>query len=145
MRNKNNKKNNYILLSFTVFGENMQLFKEPVPNRLLKDFLELNALVTTSTTNGDIAKTKYTFTKTHYKKCVFNKTVDPFLLSIKHYYFSAKEYFVTRRMTYLHFLTVLRQLCAHQQGTYMTDMQYDKSSYEIVYHYFLNGTAAPEL
>jgi hypothetical protein len=110
----------------------MQLFKEPVPPRLLKDFLELNASVT---------KTKYTFTKTHYKKCVFNKTVDPFLLSIKPYYFSAKEYFVTRRMTYLHFLTVLRQLCGNQGGTYMTDMQYDKSSYEIVYHYFLLAEA----
>jgi len=126
----------------------MQLFKEPVPPRFLKDFLELNALVSTSTTNGDIAKTKYTFTKytftkTHYKKCVFNKTVDPFLLLIKPYYFSAKEYFVTRRMTYLHFLTVLRQLCGHQLGTYLTDMQYDKSSYEIVYHYFLLA-AAPE-
>jgi len=120
----------------------MQLFKEPVPPRLLKDFLELNAMVTTSTTIG--AKTKYTFTKTHYKKCVFNKTINPFLLSIKPYYFSAKEYFVTRPMTYLHFLTVLRQLCGHQGGTYMTDMQYDKSSYEIVYHYFLNGAAAPE-
>ena len=121
----------------------MQLFKEPVPPRLLKDFLELNALVSTSTAIGDIAKTKYTFTKTHYKKCVFNKTVNSFLLLIKPYYFSAKEYFVTRRMTYLHFLTVLRQLCGHQGGTYMTDMQYDKSSYEIVYHYFLR-TTAPE-
>lgn len=118
----------------------MQLFKEPVPPRLLKDFLELNALVTT---NGGV--NKYTFTKTHYKKCVFNKTVEPFLLSVKPYYFSAKEYFVTRRMTYLHFLTVLRQLCGNQGGTYMTDMEYDKSSYEIVYHYFLpTAAAAPE-
>ena len=105
-----------------------QIFKDEVPPSVLWDFLTTHSLVTGEQTR--------TFTKILYKKCVFNNIVQPWLLTLKPYYHLSKVYFVERPMTYLHFLTVLRQLC-HLSTTieYKTELSYANSGYEIVYHF----------
>ena len=75
-----------------------QIFKTSIPKEIFYAFLEANA---TKKTNY------YIFTKVVFKSAQYNETVIPFLDKIKNHYFPSKQNYVTRKMTYKNFITIL--------------------------------------
>ena len=104
-----------------------QTFKTPVPVDILWGFLKEN------TQEHD---TYYLFSKALYKKAVFNNSIQPLMNLIEPHYFLSKKKYVTRKMDYNRFITVLRQLCNLNDVPYETKMVYNNSTYEIVYYIY---------
>lgn len=109
-----------------------QIFKSIIEPNILWDFLK---------DNGEIETEYISFSKSLYKKAVFRETIDSFIKILDNYYFTSKKYYITRKMDYIKFITILRQLCNSINEKYKTEMVYNKSSYEIVYHFYLPSTA----
>lgn len=109
---------------------NSQIFKNHIPKNLLFDFLEQNATK---------KQNYYLFTKTYYKSAQFQETVVPFLELVKPYYYSSKIKYVTRKMNYKNFITIIRQICKFNHIAFSSNIKYDKSTYEINYNIYFNS------
>jgi hypothetical protein len=103
-----------------------QLFISVPSPDLLLDFLKNNAELY----NDD----QYIFSKILFKQALFNNTIEPFVKSLEQYYYESKKHYITRKMDYNKFITILRQLCNCNNITYTTKMIYNNSTYEIVYY-----------
>ena len=101
-----------------------QIFKTIIEPNILWKFLE---------ENGEVNEEYIFFDKVLYKKAVFKETIEPFIKSLTEHYHESKKHYVTRKMDYNKFITVLRQLCNINDIKYTTKMIYNNSSYEIVY------------
>jgi hypothetical protein len=101
-----------------------QIFKTIIQPELLWLFLK---------ENGEEMETYYVFNKSLYKKAVFRDTITPFIAGLEVYYHESKKHYVTRKMDYIKFITVLRQLCNSIGIKYETQLVYNNSTYEIVY------------
>jgi hypothetical protein len=106
-----------------------QIFKLPIPNTLLFNFLDK---ISTKT------EKKYIFNKASYKIGLVNNIINDFLNECKPYYFSSKQKYLDRKVTYNTLTTILRQMCNFNKVTYTSQIKYDKSSYEIEYYIFYN-------
>ena len=73
-----------------------------------------------------------------YKQISFNNHLQPFLDSIKEHYHSSKQTYVSRKMTYTRFVTIIRHLCKLLEITYTSTMKYSSSTYQIDYLIYLN-------
>ena len=104
-----------------------QIFKNEIPIHILHNFLKEFA---------DDKETYYLFTNVSFNKAKYHKKIEEFCESIKNYYYGAKTYYVTRKMTYNNFTTVLRQICKAQLITYTSKVKYEKSSYDIEYYIY---------
>jgi len=107
-----------------------QIFKTTIPKEIFYAFLEANA---TKKTNY------YIFTKVLFKSAQYNETVIPFLDKIKNHYFPSKQNYVTRKMTYKNFITILRQICKYHHIPFTSTIKYDKSTYDISYSIFFDS------
>ena len=99
-----------------------QLFKTDVPIDILVNFLQ-------SCTDGT-----NTFGKDAYKKACISGSINIFLDSLKDYYFTSKQFYITRKMSYKNIVTIIRHVCNHLNVHYSSKIFYTKSSYEIVYY-----------
>jgi hypothetical protein len=106
-----------------------QIFKLPISNTLLFNFLEKVSIKT---------EKKYIFNKISFKKGLVNNIIDDFLKECKPYYFASKQKYLDRKVTYNTLTTILRQICNFNKITYTSQIKYDKSSYEIEYYIFYN-------
>jgi hypothetical protein len=102
-----------------------QIFKTPVPNSLLLEVLEENAVKTDKS---------YIVNSNVFKKGVFNESIPNFITNCKQYYFLSKRKYLERKLTYNSFITILRQICNFNKITYTSQIKYDKSVYDIVYN-----------
>tara|TARA_Y100000816_G_C26090834_1_gene576429 strand:+ start:1283 stop:1621 length:339 start_codon:yes stop_codon:yes gene_type:complete len=109
---------------------NSQIFRENLPKDILFDFLKENSSEKIN---------YYFFTKTHFKAAQFQKLVAPFLEKIKPYYFSSKQKYVTRKMNYKNFVTIVRQICKFHHIPFSSNIKYDKSTYEINYNIYFSS------
>lgn len=107
-----------------------QLFKNTVPIEVVYTFLS-NICITCSVTGNH-----YMVNTEAYKRAHLNNLIIPFMENIKPFYHTSKQNYVSRKMSYSNFITVLRQLCNLHSISYTSKISYDKSSYEIVY--FIN-------
>ncbi len=105
-----------------------QLFKTIIEPKLLCDFI---------IDNGEEKEDYYIFNKSLYKKAVFRHAITPFVQQLEAYYFESKKHYVRRKMDYIKFITVIRQLCNSLEIKYDTHLVYNNSSYEIVYSIYL--------
>jgi hypothetical protein len=101
-----------------------QIFKTIIEPPLLWDFLK---------ENGEETEDSYIFNKNLYKKAVFRDTITPFVAGLEVYYYDSKKHYVRRKMDYIKFITILRQLCNSIGVKYDTHLVYNNSTYEIVY------------
>ena len=101
-----------------------QLFKNHVPLDILISFL------------NSCTDEKYTFGRDAYKKSCINGSLDCFLNKLKDFYFSSKQYYVNRKMSYKNIVTIIRQVCKHLNIPYTSKILYGKSSYEIIYYIY---------
>ena len=101
-----------------------QIFKNPVPNDLLKQLFDENAVKT---------ETGYIINNCAYKKGIFNSSIPKFLEECRPYYHISKRDYIDRKLSYKSFNTIIRQICNFNKITYTTQIKYDKSVYDIVY------------
>ena len=107
-----------------------QIFKTGIPKEIFFSFLESSSKKRSNC---------YVFSKASFKAAVFQKLVDPFLDAIKIHYFKSKQKYVTRKMTYKNFITILRQICKYHHIPFASTIKYDKSTYEISYSIFFDS------
>jgi hypothetical protein len=102
-----------------------QIFKATIPNKLLFDLLEENAIK---------AEKFYIVNNNVYKKGIFNESLQKFMVDCRQYYHLSKRKYLDRKLTYNSFVTILRQICNYNNITYTSQIKYDKSVYDIVYN-----------
>jgi hypothetical protein len=109
-----------------------QIFKTIIHPELLWNFIKENA---------EEKEDAYIFNKSLYKKAVFRDTITPFTQSLDVYYYDSKKHYIRRKMDYIKFITIIRQLCNSIDVKYDTQLVYNKSTYEIVYSIYKWGQA----
>ena len=105
-----------------------QLFKTNVPLELFITFIKLIA-------EEKIEKDEmyYILNKIIYKQAEYTNNIHGFIESIKPYYYKSKLYYVERKLDYVKFMTVIRQICNAHKIEYTSKIMYNNSSYEIEY------------
>ena len=101
-----------------------QIFKNPVPNELLKQLFDENAVKT---------ETGYTINNCAYKRGIFNGTIVKFLEECRQYYYLSKREYIDRKLTYKSFNTIIRQICKNCIIMYTSQIKYNESKYNIDY------------
>ena len=104
-----------------------QIFKTQIPNQLLINLLEENAVK---------SEKCYVVNNNVYKKGIFNESITKFIAECRQYYFLSKRKYLDRKLTYNSFITILRQICNFNNITYTSQIKYDKSSYNIIYNIY---------
>jgi hypothetical protein len=105
-----------------------QIFKNPVPTRILFDLLDKICLKTDKYYHLDMNA---------YRKLLFHNYHTTFCETIKEYYFLGKQFYVTREITYKSFTNIIRQICKRNVILYTSLMRYNESNYNIdfcIYH-----------
>jgi hypothetical protein len=105
-----------------------QIFKKQIPSVLLFELLDK---ISTKT------EKRYIFNRNSYKKGLLDNTIIDFLEACKEYYYSSKQKYLEKKLTYNSFVTVLRQICNHNKITYTNQIKYCKSEYDIEYYIYL--------
>jgi hypothetical protein len=106
-----------------------QIFKSPVPTEMLAEILnkicsvQENALV---------------LNYSAFKKGVFMKIIPVFIDECIPYYHASKLHYLTKKLTYNSFITIVRQICKHRDIQYVSKIKYDKTKYEIMYSIYIN-------
>jgi len=106
-----------------------QIFKQPIPNELVYDFLNNNAMMHDQT---------YIFNPNMFKKAMYNCRISVFVNSCRPYYHLSKQKYLNKANTFNSFMTLIRQICNYNKIAYTSKVQYDKSNYDIVYT-FINA------
>ena len=101
-----------------------QIFKNNVPNEMLYNLLGHLCLKT---------EHYYLFTNESFKKGVYSNHIQDFIIACIPYYHLSKRKYLEKKLTYNSFTTILRQICNYNIIKYTSKIQYDKSSYSIIY------------
>ncbi len=102
-------------------------------NQIFKTIIHPDVLWNFIKENGEQIEDQYIFNKSLYKKAVFKETITPFIQSLDVYYYESKKHYIRRKMDYIKFITIIRQLCNSIDVKYTTQLVYNNSTYEIVY------------
>ena len=62
--------------------------------------------------------------------------LNEFIENIKPNYHISKQYYLTRKLNYSKFITIIRQICKSNEIPYTSEITYNKSSYEIQYYIY---------
>ena len=106
-----------------------QLFKKNVPIDLLFTLLEKVCLKTDK---------YYLIDHNAYKKLLFYNYHTDFCNAIKEYYFTGKQFYIERKITYNSFTNIVRQICKHANVMYTSQIKYNESKYNIDYLIFFS-------
>jgi hypothetical protein len=92
-----------------------------MPSSILKDIVPFSLYADFLIEHCDLDyKNDLVIDRNCFKRSLLNNTLFPFLSSLQPYYHESTQHYVTRRMTYTRFLTVLRQLfrqsCMHYES-----------------------------
>lgn len=104
-----------------------QIFKNKIPNELLFSFLE-------KVKSNDDETNMIVINNDSYKRSILKNELNDFLKSILNYYHISKQNYVTRKMSYSKFTTIIRQICKYNQISYTSKIKYFRSTYEIIYY-----------
>lgn len=79
----------------------------------------------------------YLFDMNAYRKLLFYDLHTEFCNSIKDYYFSGKQFYLERKMTYNSFTNIIRQICKNANVMYTSQIKYNESKYNIDYFIYV--------
>lgn len=102
-----------------------QLFKYDIPNQILFDFL-----ASCSKLNENF----YEFDVNSFKKAKFLDILTPFCDSIKDFYYTPKQKYITCENKFTKFITIIRQICKYNNIPYTSKIKYSNNSYFITYY-----------
>jgi hypothetical protein len=105
-----------------------QIFKKKIPNELFFNLLDQICLKN---------EKHYVININSFKKGVYNESIQQFLNDCKQYYYTSKQKYLERKLTYNTFTTIIRQICNFNKITYTSQIKYDKSTYDIVYYVYI--------
>jgi hypothetical protein len=108
-----------------------RIFYEPIDAKILYDLLDQICLKT---------EKHYIVNIIAYRKMMFLKLHLPFLNAIVSKYQVSKRFYVTRKLTFRSFITIVKQLCHHNHITTHSNVQYFESEYIINYFVPHKGT-----
>ena len=106
-----------------------QIFKKTIPKEFIINFLEKIC----DNTNDYLLLNKAAF-----RKSEFHNLLSPFLEELKEYYHKSKQFYLTRKLSYNYFLTIIRQICKNSKIRYENKVIYTKSLYDVTYHIFID-------
>jgi hypothetical protein len=101
-----------------------QIFKNKVPNELLFSLLDSICLKTDK---------YYIFNNDSFKKGVYKELLNNFIESCRPYYFISKYKYLDKKLCFNSFVTIIRQICKNNSIVYLSQIKYDKSTYNIIY------------
>jgi len=104
-----------------------QLFKENIPMTILYDFLEKICV-------KDSVNNLFIFSKAAFKKAEIYDLLTNFKEVIKPYYHASKQYYVERDLTFIRFMTIIKQICHLNNNEITSKIVYNKSKYEMEYY-----------
>jgi hypothetical protein len=105
------------------------LFHKIIPESTLFDLLEKICFIKT--------QKYYLISLDCFKKLLFlNEVYTSFLTDILPYYKKNKQFYVTCKIKYNNFLTIIRQICKSNNIKYVSKIIYHKSNYNIVYYIY---------
>jgi hypothetical protein len=107
-----------------------QIFKKTVSPSILMELLDKICLKT---------EKYYLFDINAYKKLLFYNLQAGFCENLKDYYHLGKQFYLTRKMKYNHFTTVIRQICKLCNIMYTSQIKYNESKYNIDYLIYFNN------
>jgi len=81
----------------------------------------------------------YTFDKNAYKRGIYNDKISEFLESCKPHYYTSKQKYVERKLSYNSLITIVRQICNSNEIAYASEIKYDKSLHTIVYYIYYDA------
>tara|TARA_Y100000591_G_C21551004_1_gene553684 strand:- start:109 stop:480 length:372 start_codon:yes stop_codon:yes gene_type:complete len=115
-----------------------QLFCRDIPNTILYDLLDNVTKMDISQDNSNNRIEYYKLDKILFKKLEYHNLLNNFLQSLKQYYYSNKQLYLERTMTYNNFLTIIRQICKYNNITIKKQIIYQKDTYSIEYYIYKN-------
>ena len=80
----------------------------------------------------------YMFNNSIYKRLMLFKKIEPIIDKIKYHYYESKRFYVTRKMSYKTFCTILRQLAKYVKVKIESDIKYIHSTYMIEYKVYMD-------
>ena len=104
-----------------------QIFKTNVPNEVFFSFIE-----SIKSNNDDT--NMIVINNDSYKRSTLKNELQDFLDKILECYHISKIHYVTLKMSYYKFTTVIRQICKQNQISYTSKIKYFRSTYEIIYY-----------
>ena len=104
-----------------------QIFKNQIPNNVFFELLDKICLKN---------EKHYTFNLDAFKKGVYSEDIQKFLVECLPYYHISKRKYLERKLTHKSFTTILRQICNFNKIKYISEIKYEKSSYDIVYYIY---------
>ena len=104
-----------------------QLFKSIIPTNILFEFLKKY---------GDDMGNYYIFSNICYNKAKFHNEIQKFCDEIKDYYHESKKKYVTKKMSFNSFTTIVRQICKSNVITFTSKVNYRQSTYDIIYYIY---------
>ena len=112
-----------------------QIFKKNISKKILFDFLK-----DVCETNGKY----FLINKAAFKKALFENNpteehknrLELFCSTINEYYHNSKKYYITRKLNYSKFVTIIRQICKNNHILFTSKIKYDKSNYDIIYYIY---------
>lgn len=107
-----------------------QVFCKIVPINLLFDLLDEICLKTDKF---------YVIDKNSYRKMIFHKYDETFAKQMKDYYYYSKQFYATRKMTYNHFICIVRHICKQADLLYSSHTKYVDSNYDTIYHIYFSS------
>ena len=106
-----------------------QIFKNNVPKEILYSLLDKIY----SFKNDKF----YTIDILSFKKGSYSSDILDFLQEVKPYYHLSKQFYVDRSVTFPRFTTVIRQICKANDIQFTSQIKYDKSKYNLIYHVYV--------
>ena len=101
-----------------------QIFKKPVPIKILFDLLDTICLKTNK---------YYLIDENAYKNILFNELHTKLFEELTEYYFLSKQFYINRKMSYNSFTNIIRQICKNNNVMFTSQIKYNESKYIIEY------------
>jgi len=105
-----------------------QIIKREIPSELLFNLLEQ---ICTHQNNY------YILNFNAYKKGIFDGTIQTFIQDCIPFYHLSKQKYLKRELSYNNFVTIIRQICKYLNVEYISNIKYDRSTYDIIYKIYL--------
>ncbi len=106
---------------------NNQLFIKDIKNDVLFDLLDKICQKN---------ENYYHLDQNSFRKMLFHGYDKDFCSFVKEYYYSSKQFYVTRIMTYKSFTNIVRQICKHNNILFNSSIRYSNSKYAIEFYIY---------
>ena len=116
-----------------------QLFCRDISNTILYNLLDSVTKIDEIQDNSNNSIEYYKLDKILFKKLEYHNLLNNFLRVLKQYYYSNKQFYLERTMTYNNFLTIVRQICKYNNITIKKHIIYQKDTYSIEYYIYKNS------